>query len=144
MILLREGHAYFPVLAGLDAYELILESGNELSGAELEGIVLGGAALELLFSYEALVVEYYGVSALCGFLGVDEAGVLLLNSFELLLYVLVGDLLVLDFRLRSDVYGHDGINGFALAKGGAFLKIESGASYGLEIELGKGCGVSVG
>src|SRR5690606_24856861 len=45
---LREGDVDRPLLAGLGADKLVLEARDELSGAQLQAIVLGRAALEFL------------------------------------------------------------------------------------------------
>ncbi len=56
-VLLGEGHVDFSVLAGLHADELILEAGDEHAGADLEGVVLGLAAVEGHSVDEALEVD---------------------------------------------------------------------------------------
>ena len=71
-VLVREGHVHDRVLAGLRAVELLFEAGDELAGAELQHVVVAGAALEGLVVELAEEVDVDEVAALGGAVDVFE------------------------------------------------------------------------
>ena len=101
MVVFGESDCYVFSFTLLNAYELCLKARDEGIGAENEGIIVCGAAFELFFAYEALVVQYYGVVELGGSFGLDDPGVALLESLELVVDFGAFELLDLSFSLEA-------------------------------------------
>ena len=57
MVFLRESHVDVLLLAGLHAHQLLLEAGDEGVRADIQGLVLGGAAVEGHAVHLAAVIE---------------------------------------------------------------------------------------
>ena len=124
MIFCGERNFHVLGVASLAAYQLFFEAGDELSAAQNEGLVLRGAAVELLVFAPAFVVQNDGVAVLSCSLHGDEAGVSLLHRLEfafdvLFVEFLLGDLrlnalVILDDYFRSDSNGNGDFEALAL------------------------------
>ena len=94
MIILGEGYDYVELIADAVANDLILEAGDELTAAELEGVILALAAFKCLIAEEALEVDNDFVVHLSGsVLNRNYTCILLSDDLDLLLDILVCDLL---------------------------------------------------
>ena len=113
VIFFGERHFHVLRVAGLAAYELFLETGDELSGTQDERLVLGGAAFELLLFAPAFIVQHDGVAVLCGSVHDDQARVSLLHRLQFAFDVLFVQFLLGHFDLNAlvvldDDFGSDG------------------------------------
>ena len=106
MIVLREGHLDVAFLIGLPADKLLLKTGDELPGAEGQGVIFRLAALEGLAVHPAFEIKGHGIAHLGrAVLHRHQAGLAVLQLLELLFHIGVGDLDGLLFGFESLVGG---------------------------------------
>ena len=92
VVLFRECNDNIFLFARCHTDQLFFKARNEHAGAERQLLSFRGAALELLLTYKAGVVQKYCVSFLRGSFHQDRARVSLLQRFDFIV-----DILVLDF-----------------------------------------------
>ena len=112
-IVLGEGDDDVALVAGLHADDLLLKAGHERVRAELDIIVLGRAAVELLAVDEAGEIDRGVVAHFRLALDVDQAGVALLDIQHLLVDLALVERLVVLGDLKALVLAEDdlGIDG---------------------------------
>ena len=91
VVLLGEGHVQVLLLADVHTHHLLFKAGDELAGAQGQGLVLRGAALKGHAVHRAHVVELHGVAILQGAFHVDLTGNLLAVLLNAGINVRVGD-----------------------------------------------------
>ena len=89
MILLGEGDVDVLLLAGIDTHQLLLEAGDEGVGADVQGLILGGAALEGHAVHLAAVIEDDPIPVLHGPIHVLIADLLLLLHLQSVVHFFV-------------------------------------------------------
>ena len=95
-IVLREGNLNGNVFSGLLTNQLILKSGDKLSGAKLQILLLRRAAVKLLSVNGAAVVNIYGIS----FLGciVYHGRILIQSLLDGIVHFFLGNILQRCYR----------------------------------------------
>ena len=150
VIVLGEGDVNVLLIAGLQTHDALFKAGNKGVGAQLQGVVLGLAALEGHAVVKALKVQQNGIAHLGLALHVYQAGRALDIGLELVFDVLVGDgdsfLLRTQALVRTDLgLGSDGDHGL---KGKAVLAhlqdFHFGVGHHIQLLLLHGLGVSGG
>ena len=152
VVLLGEGDVDVHVRADLSAHQLILEAGDEGTGAQDQVVVLGGATLELLLAQEAGVVDVDLVVQLGGAVGdLDPAGGAVAGALDLGLHVVLGDLVNgLDdaqvlVRTQGHVGTHEHLDGeLELLAAADLLDIQLGTVNHVHIVLGQGSLIDLG
>ena len=90
MVVLRESDLYLDAVPGLCTDKLVLKALDEMTRAQHQRLVLGGAAFKLLFADKALVVDYDHVVLLRGpAFHRHHPGVCVPHVFQFLIHVFV-------------------------------------------------------
>ena len=151
VVVLGEGDVDVLLLAGAHADDLLLKTGNELAGTQLQVKVVALAALEGYAIIEALEVDVGGVAHLGGTLHGLGGSDILRHPIQLGLHLLVGDvnLLLLHFQTlvlaQSDLGVHLSGQGQGDDVVVADLHVgQVGTADGLEILLGNGEVIDLG
>ena len=94
MIILGECYDYVELIADAVSNDLILEAGDKLTAAELEGVILALAAFKCFITEEAFKIDNnFIVHLSCSVINRNDTSVLLSDDLDLLLDILVCDLL---------------------------------------------------
>ena len=152
MVLGGELYVYVKLVADIVSDDLILKSGNKLTGAENKVAALSLAAFKRLVADKAFVVDIYCVAVLSGaILNVDHSRVALAYSVDLGFNFVVGDFLNGLFELDALVVLDLNIgfyinlryeNNAACVVNGLYIKL--GTADSVNAGLFQSVGVSVG
>ena len=153
VIVLGEGDVQLLLVAGFGTHELLLEAGDEGTGAQLQAVALGLAAIEGLAVQEALEVNHHSIAVLGRPLHGHHAGGTVDEGLELVVDVLIrdGDLGLLSSQALVLAQLHLGSDGDQGLEGQALLAhihdLHLGPRHGIQLlllnRLGIGLGVQV-
>ena len=150
MVLSGEGQLDVLDVAGLHANNAILEAGDEGAGAQLQAVVLCGAACEGNIVLQADIVDDSGVAQLSCAVHGDQLGSTVHEDLQLLVNSSLGDggqdLVCLQALVL--LQGDFGANGDQSLEGEAFLAqgqdLDLGGSHVVQALLSDGCVASLG
>ena len=91
MVLLREGHVHFHIVAGLLSDELLLKGIDEGMGADGKGIVLTLSAFKRFAVRKAFIVDHGNVAVFYGTVHGDHSGVVLSLLVQIRVNLFVGN-----------------------------------------------------
>ena len=151
VVVLRELHRNFKLLAGVVAHKLVLKAGDKLVGTQHQGVLLSLAAGEGHPIQEAFEVDFGGVAVFGGaVVHIHQTAVAVRHAVQLGLDLLLGDGAVFPHRLQALIFpqgnfgagGDLGYKGVALAIN--FLQLHIGPVHRLQAGFLQGLLVGVG
>ena len=150
-VLLGEGDVQILLIAGLQANQLLLKTGNKAAGTQLQAVVLALAALESNAIQEALEIDHDGIAVLSLTLNGHQTGVALLHTLQTLIHVSCSnlDLVLLCAQALVLAQSDLGIHGNHSLEGEAFLgaladHLNVGITDNLQLLLLDGSIISLG
>ncbi len=105
VVVLRELHRNFKLLAGVVAHKLVLKAGDKLVGTQHQGVLLSLAAGEGHPIQEAFEVDFGGVAVFGGaVVHIHQTAVAVRHAVQLGLDLLLGDGAVFPHRLQALIF----------------------------------------